>query len=63
MKQNRIISIVLLFLLLGIPAFTYAEKGSKGKGGGEKKEQQAQRRGREQRQLIADNRGNNGFHG
>jgi hypothetical protein len=63
MKQNRIISIALLLLLLGIPAFADAKKGSKEKGGGEQKEQQAQRRGRERRQPIADNRGNNGFHG
>jgi hypothetical protein len=58
MKQNRIISAALLFLLLGITAFAYAKKGPKEKGGGGQKAQhtqQAQQRG-------AYNRGNNGNH-
>ena len=63
MKKNKIISTALLFLLLGIPAFSYAKKGSKEKGGGGQKAQQAQQRGREQGRPVADNRGNNGFHG
>ena len=63
MKQNRIISTALLFLLLGIPAFSYAKKGSKEKGEGGQKAQQAQQRGRDQGRPVAVNRGNNGFHG
>ena len=63
MKKNRIIGIALLFLLLGIPAFSYAKKGSKEKGGGGQKAQQARQQGREQGRPVADNRGNNGFHG
>ena len=63
MKQNRIISTALLFLLLGIPAFPYAKKESKEKGGGGQKAQQAQQHGRGQGQSVANNRGNNGFHG
>jgi hypothetical protein len=55
MKQNRIITTALLFLLLGIPAFSYAKKGSKEKGKGGQRAQQGQ--------TAADNRGNNGFHG
>jgi hypothetical protein len=62
MKQNRIICTALLFLLLGIPAFTYAKKGPKEKGGGEQKAQQVQQRGKQQGQSVADNRGNNGNH-
>ena len=63
MKQNRIISTALLFLLLGIPAFTYAKKGPKEKGGGGQKAQQGQQRGNQQGQRVAYKRGNNGFHG
>jgi hypothetical protein len=63
MKQNRIISTALLFLLLGVPAFAYAKKGPKKKGEGEQKAEQAQQRGNQQKQPIADKRGNNGFHG
>ena len=55
MKHNSIISTALLFLLLGIPAFAYAKKGPKEKGGGGQKAQQGQR--------VADKRGNNGFNG
>jgi hypothetical protein len=63
MKQNRIISTALLFLLLGVPAFAEAKKGPKEKGGGGQKAEQAQRRGNRQRQPIADKHENNGFHG
>jgi hypothetical protein len=59
MKQNRIISTTLLFLLLGIPAFAYAKKGSKEKGGGR---QSSQQRGREQGPRMVDNRWNNSNH-
>jgi hypothetical protein len=55
MEQKRIIGTALLFLLLGIPAFTYAKKGPKEKGEGGQKAQQGQ--------PIDDNHGNNGFHG
>ena len=72
MKQNRVISTAVLFLLLGTTASAYAKKGGEGKGGGGQKVQQAQRgqhaqqvqqRGRQQGQRAAYNRGNNGFHG
>ncbi len=62
MKQNKIISTALLFLLLGIPAFAYAKKGSKEKGGGGQKAEQTQQRGKQQGQRVADKRGNNGNH-
>ena len=62
MKQNRIISTALLFLLLGIPAFAYAKKAPKEKGGGGQKSQQAQQRGNQQGQRATENRGNNGNH-
>jgi hypothetical protein len=61
-KQNRVISTALLFLLLGTTAFAYAKKGPKEKGGGGQKAQQAQQPGRQQGQRAAYNRGNNGFH-
>lgn len=66
MKQNRVISTALLFLLLGTTGFAYEKKGPKQKGGGGQKAQhtqQAQQRGKQQGQRVADNRGNNGFHG
>jgi hypothetical protein len=63
MKQNRVISTALLFLLLGTTAFAYAKKGPKEKAGGGQKTQQAQQRGRQQGQRVASNRGNNGLHG
>jgi hypothetical protein len=62
MKQNRIISTALLFLLLGIPAFAYEKKESKEKGRGGQKTHQAQQRVRQQSQRVAENRGNNGNH-
>jgi hypothetical protein len=62
MKQNRVISTALLFLLLGTTAFAYAKKGPKEKGGGGQKAQQAQQRGGQQGQRVAYNRGNNGNH-
>jgi hypothetical protein len=48
MKQNRVISTALLFLLLGTTAFTYAKKGPKEKAGGGQKAQQAQQAQRSQ---------------
>jgi hypothetical protein len=63
MKQNRVISTAVLFLLLGTTAFAYAKKGPKEKGGGGQKAQQVQQRGGKQGQRAAYNRGNNGFHG
>ena len=62
MKQIRVISTALLFVLLGTTAFAYAKKGPKEKGGGGQKSQQAQQRGNQQGQRAADNRGNNGNH-
>jgi hypothetical protein len=63
MKQNRVISTAVLFLLLGTTAFAYAKKGPKVKAGGGQKAQQAQQAGKQQGQRAANNRGNNGFHG
>lgn len=62
MKQNRIISKVLLFLLLGIPAFTYAKNGPKEKDEGGQKTQQAPPHGKQQKQTATYNHGNNGNH-
>jgi hypothetical protein len=63
MRKNRIISTTLLFLLLGIPAFADAKKGSKEKSRGGERAQQSQQRGTEQGPPMVDTRGNNGFHG
>ena len=40
MKQKRVLSIAILFLLLGTTALAYAQKGREGKGGGGQKAQQ-----------------------
>jgi hypothetical protein len=79
MKQNRVISTAVLFLLLGTTAFAYAKKGPKEKGGGEGNAKQAQHKQQpqhaqkaqrtqqaqrsQQPRAVAKNRGNNGFHG
>ena len=63
MKQNRVISTAVLFLLLGTTPFVYAKKGTKGKAGGGQKAQQAQQSGKQQGQRAAYNgKGNNGNH-
>jgi len=63
MKQNRVISTALLFLLLGTTPFAYAKKGPKEKARGGQKAQPAQQRGGQQGERVAYNRGNNGLHG
>jgi hypothetical protein len=60
MKQNRIISIILLFLLLGIPVFIFAKKGQ-GRGG--QKAEQAQKQKKQPGPRVNSSHGNNGFHG
>ena len=70
MERNRLISIAVLFLLLGTTLPAFADKGQGEKGGGRGRGRQAQhqhgqqgQRGGPQRQRPAYNRGNNGFHG
>ena len=53
MKQNRVISIAVLFLLLGTTLSAFAQKGEEEKGGGGQKAQPAQHQAQPQRAQPA----------